>query len=190
MDKDKKIVKSGVKEIKENEFKKFFKNLFAEDVKSVGPRLFSEVMMPGVKRLIVSVGQTALAWIFGDTKATPSGTGLGSNVSYSSYYLNQQRAKPNSYVNTPDDRESILTISMQEISDRNEAEEVLAELKNSIELYGHVKVSEYYDLLGKRSTYTDERYGWRNLDSVVVKPTVSGYILTLPPAVPLNIKQL
>ena len=182
------IVKSGVKEIKNSEVKKFFKNFFAEDAKSVGTHLFSDVVIPGIQNLIINMVQNGIVWVFKGPKGTPK-SGI-SNVSYSQYYINQQNNNRGSYINKPDDRESVLTVNMQEISDRGEAEEVLAELRNSIAMYGQVKVSEYYDLLGKRATYTDERYGWRNLDNVVIRPTVGGFVIALPPAVPLNIKQM
>lgn len=188
MDKNKKIVKGEVKEIKDNEVKKFFRSLFADDIKSVVPNVIQDAIIPKTKGLIVDVLQTLVARIFGSSKTASTRPGLG-GVSYSQYYINQQN-RTSSYINVPEDRESVRTVTLQEIHDRNEAEEVLQEMKNTIEMYGHVKVSEYFDLLGKRATHTDEKWGWRNLDGVVVKPTVDGYILTLPPAIPLNIKQL
>ena len=189
MDKDKKIVKGEVKEIKENEAKKFFKNFFSEDARSVGTHLFSDVVIPGVQNLIIQMVQNGIVWIFKGSRGNTNRPGVG-NVSYSQYYINQQNKSNGSYVNNPDDRESVRTVNMQVIPDRGEAEDVLAELRNCISMYGQVKVSEYYDMLGKRATHTDERYGWRNLDNVVIRPTVDGYIIALPPAVPLNIKQM
>lgn len=186
-EKKKVIVTKGVKEIKESEFKKFFKKFFAEDIKDIGPRLFEDVVIPGIKKLIVDSVQNGIAWIFGTSKSSAASKSRLGNVSYSEYYINSQNRTQESQVQR---RESIFTVSMQEISDRAEAEEVLEELRNSINLYGSVKVSDYYDMLGKRWTYTDERYGWRDLSEVTIKPTVDGYILTLPPAIPLNIKQM
>lgn len=183
-----KVVKGTVKEIKESEFKKFTRTFFSEDARSVGTHLFSDVIVPGVQNLIINMVQNGIVWIFKGSKGNVSKPGVG-NVSYSQYYINQQNKSSGSYVNKPDDRESVLTINMQEIQTREEAEEVLAELKDSVAMYGQVKVSEYYDLLGKRATYTDEKYGWRNLDNVVIRPTVGGFVIALPPAVPLNIKQ-
>lgn len=186
-EKRKKVVKGEVKEIKESEFKKFAKSFFSEDARSVGTHLFSDVVIPGIQNLIINMVQNGIVWIFKGSKGNVSKPGI-SNVSYSQYYINQQNKSSTTYVNRPNDRESVLTINMQEIPTREEAEEVLAELRNSVTMYGQVKVSEYYDLLGKRATYTDERYGWKNLDNVVIRPTVDGFIIALPPAIPLNIK--
>ena len=61
---------------------------------------------------------------------------------------------------------NIRTIYFDSLS---QAERVLADMKAMLELYGVVTVRDYYDLTGYAICQRDERYGWVNLDGVIVK---------------------
>lgn len=54
-------------------------------------------------------------------------------------------------------------------ADRDEAEEILSELKEAIEKWHYVSVADACDLTGVPSNYSDTKIGWRNLDSVSVR---------------------
>lgn len=54
-------------------------------------------------------------------------------------------------------------------ADRDEAEQILSELKEAIEKWHYVSVADACDLAGVPSNYSDTRIGWRNLDNASVR---------------------
>lgn len=53
--------------------------------------------------------------------------------------------------------------------DRDEAEEILSELKEAIEKWHYVSVADACDLTGMCSNYKDTKIGWRNLEGASVR---------------------
>lgn len=53
--------------------------------------------------------------------------------------------------------------------DRDEAEQILSELKEDIEKWHYVSVADVCDLIGVPSNYGDTKIGWRNLDDASVR---------------------
>ena len=59
-------------------------------------------------------------------------------------------------------------------------------MKDIIEQYGYVTVADLYDIAGiTHISYSFNKYGWTNLDGVMVIFTTIGYTLTLPQARPV-----
>lgn len=54
-------------------------------------------------------------------------------------------------------------------ADRDEAEEILSELKEAIEKWHYVSVADACDLTGMCSNYRDTKIGWRNLEGASVR---------------------
>lgn len=73
---------------------------------------------------------------------------------------------------------------------RAEAEEVLAKLGDMINRYDSVSLSDLYQLVGLTPTYTDEKWGWTNLEEASYSRVRNGgqpvYLLNLPRPEPLN----
>ena len=67
---------------------------------------------------------------------------------------------------------------------RSDAEKTLNDMKEILEKYGCVCVADLYDLTNLRSNYEDNKYGWTNLDDVVIYHEKNGkyYGLLLPQA--------
>lgn len=63
---------------------------------------------------------------------------------------------------------------------RADAEAVLAGMFDILDRYESVKVSDFLELVGKSSNYTDERYGWTDLRGSRAVRTRHGYLLDLP----------
>ena len=69
---------------------------------------------------------------------------------------------------------------------REEAERVLSELDEHIDVYGYSTISDYYELVDIEHNYTDHQYGWTELSEAVVVPRGHGYVVKLPTARRLN----
>lgn len=54
-------------------------------------------------------------------------------------------------------------------ADRDEAEQILSELKEDIEKWHYVSVADACDLTGISSNYGDTKIGWRNLDDASIR---------------------
>lgn len=52
---------------------------------------------------------------------------------------------------------------------RQKAEQTLCKMMDLLGIYGHVSMADYYDLIGATSGYTDNKFGWVNLDSAKVE---------------------
>lgn len=92
-----------------------------------------------------------------------------SRVSYYQYYNHSSYDRMNVFFNS-----------------REDAENVLNEMKNVINSYGVVTVEDFYDLSEvDSSNYTDRKYGWTNLDKckvVSIKGKDHMYKIDLPNA--------
>lgn len=63
---------------------------------------------------------------------------------------------------------------------RVEAEEVLTQMFDILDRFEAVKVADLWELVGQSSNYTDNRYGWTDLQGTNVMRTRGGYLIDLP----------
>lgn len=68
---------------------------------------------------------------------------------------------------------------------RTEANKAIDDMRDILERYGVVTVSDLHDLCDITSVYTDNKYGWTNLREAEVVRIRGGYKLSLPMALPL-----
>jgi hypothetical protein len=69
---------------------------------------------------------------------------------------------------------------------RVDAEAVLTGMYDILEQYNEVKLSDFFELVGRSSNYVDERYGWTDLFGSRPVRTRSGWLLDLPRTVQLE----
>jgi hypothetical protein len=68
------------------------------------------------------------------------------------------------------------------LTSRVDAITVLNDMRDYIEDYGSVTVSNLYELVGEDSQGIDNSYGWTNLDRAYIKEARDGYIIEFPKA--------
>lgn len=176
-----KVVKGQVKVKKKSEMSKFAEAFVAEDAKNVGSYVFTDVLIPAVKKLITDIVTDGINMIlYGGT----SKVNRNSNASYVSY---------RQYSDRRDDSRSSASVARNGYShddivleSRGEAEEVLSRMDELIDTYGMVSVADMYDLVGKSCNYTDNKYGWTNIRNAEPVRVRDGYMLKLPKALPIN----
>lgn len=73
--------------------------------------------------------------------------------------------------NSNDDIVPLASTSWKSVTyaDRDEAEQILSELKEAIEKWHYVSVADACDLTGVPSNYSDTKIGWRNLDGASIR---------------------
>lgn len=169
--------------IKKRSFgQKLLDTFIEDDIAHVRSYIWTQVMVPTIKRAICEAVNGATQMIFGINVVAPSDTrnGVRFGTSYDRYYDQKKQApasKPMEESMTNYDYRSIY------IMDRAKAEFTIEYLKDYIQQYGFVRVSDLYEYLGKTAPYTLNSWGWYNLESASVRPTRDGFLLDLPKAV-------
>lgn len=175
-----KVVNGGVKVRKRSASKKFIDEFVGEDLSSMKTYIITDVLLPAIKKGLYDVVTNGIEMLlYGESKGNKKSSSSSSRVSYGAYYERDER-------NT---RRGRAGYNYDEIilSSRSEAESVLSSMDDLIQTYGIVSVADYYDLVGKTASFTDNNYGWTNISNVTVTHLRDGgYTLKLPRAVPIN----
>jgi len=181
-------VTTNVTEKKATGVGKFRKRMFSEDAGSVGESVVSDVIIPKVQGLIVDACKYMIDFIFyGKTGANNASrrSGIGT-VSYSNYYRGngtQMQQIPMTAYQRPNTVYQIKDIMFNE---RAEAEEVILAMQDTIARYGSVTVGDFYDMIGQHGTYTDLKYGWRDLNQTAPVRYGGGWRIDFPKVIPLD----
>lgn len=177
-----------------------FKDAFTgEDGRSVMQHVLWDVLVPSAKDMVADAGQEAInRALYGDSRtsrrpnatnyAARSASVLASRVNYSS---------PSALIRDPRDapksrqQETAPTrgrIDFQEIvlSTRVEAESVIIKMHEFIEQFEQATIADLFDLVGVTGEYTDERFGWVNLEGARPRKVRDGYLLDLPNPIQLT----
>lgn len=175
-----KVVTGEVKRAKKNEVARVKDMFISEDAKNVKSYILTDVLIPGIKKIISDILIDSIQMIFGNGPRRDTGNSRVSYVSYNNY--SNRNATPVSRVSS-----NVYSFDRITINNRGEAEEVLAQLDSIIEKYGMASVTDFYDLVGVTGNYTDNKYGWTNLSSAkIVRTTDGGYFIDLPRAMPID----
>lgn len=169
---------------KESEFKKFKKNFFAEDAKTVKGQVFSSVIIPGLQRLVKDMINTAVdVLLYGGRVKDPRDSRTG-YVSYSSSFSDRNRE----YNKVPQSAYNKNFFSFNEVVffDRGETEEVLISLREQISRYGMVSIADFYDMVGQSAPHTANKHGWRDLTNADIERVRDGYSIIFPKTTPLD----
>lgn len=169
---------------------------------SVGHYLTHDVVLPAIKEIIVnSVTSGINMMMYGpDSAGKRSTTGYyqrGSayrpNVNYQSSYKQtpttstsnvkyQNESRP--YHN--ETRASGFNSEDYILASRDDAKMVLSQLLEQVDDYGWASLADFFDLVGIDSNFTDNNYGWTNLDFAKFVVVRGGYALRLPRLEPLS----
>ena len=158
--------------------RKIARTLLADDMQNVKNYIWLDVLIPTIKEAVSQIiknGSDML--IFGAVMGNNSKRG-GFN-----YHGISSSNAPSRTVN----RKALRDFREEEFDYRDDAEEVLSQLNELIEVYGNASVSDFYSSIGVTPKYTDRKWGWRSLAGVEVKRTYGNkYIIDLPRAEALD----
>lgn len=180
----KQVVEGGVKIKRPSFVKRIGRSMVAEDIGEVGDFVASDVLAPAIRNLIYDIiSKGAARILYGASTQRRIGlmsgsVGAGPVTSLKTAYHRVSEGAPERSLSATDRaRHNFDPISLNE---RSEAFEVLEELSAIITRYGTASVSDLYALVGVTGAFTDQNYGWRNLDTAGVRPTRGGFLLDLP----------
>lgn len=173
-----KVIKGKIKQRKKSLGKRMSESFLEDDSHSVFEYILWDVLIPAAKDTIFDVVTNAgRMFLYGDHEK-PRGISRDrgkSYVSYSSYYDDDRRRE----------RHRVNKRATHNFDDiifdyKEDAEEVLDKLADLIDDYEMATVGDLYDLVGKTSSYTDQKWGWFNINTARVVRCRDGYSLRLP----------
>lgn len=162
--------------------KKFAETFMTEDTKDVKSWLLMDVIIPGVKNTILDI----LSMMFFGEVDSRRGRGKRRRYDddrrdYSSYYggsssnreRRSSRRKDNSYYDS-DDRVDFRNIVLR---NRDDAEDLIEEMRRRIKSEGSVSVATLLDLVDVPGRYTDNNWGWDDDRDIGIRRVSSGYLI-------------
>ena len=160
----------------------------AEDARDVGDYIVWDILIPTIKRTIRDIIVGSADRIFLGTSTAPS--------SSSNLYRDRgvtrvrtdyaSRSRSNTTVETRTIPSASIVRSGYRVNDfefetRDDAEFVWNKLLEHIAEYGKVGVNQYFEMVGKSSDFTAQRWGWKDLTGAYVVNSTNGtYLLRLP----------
>lgn len=172
---------------KDSEAKRIGKRFFSEDAKTVGSHVVETVVVPSLQKLLSDAVKGAIDWLIYGSKGSRPQTGVGT-ISYGSYYNRSGIVNPTPIYTNPmlANKPTLYAVNDVIIADRGEAEEVLLRMKESITSYGMVSVGDFYDLVGQRASFTDQKWGWFDLRTADIIRVEGGFCIRFPKVQPIE----
>lgn len=175
-----KVVKGKVKQKKKSLGKRMSESFLEDDSSNVGRYIIWDVLIPAAKDTLFDILTNAgRMFLYGENEKPGriSRDRGKSYVSYSSYYDDDRdRRRDRTRVN----RRPTQNFSEIIFDYKEDAEEVLDRMADLLDDYQMVTVGDLYDLIGQSSNYTDQKWGWYNLNTARVVRCRDGYSLRLP----------
>ena len=187
------VVESGTtKERKKSVGRRFREQFAGDDAKTVGQVLLFDVVVPATKNLLFDlVREGAQRLLFGGSRPSGglfSGSGVGGRTNYKAYSgsgVITQTSSPSVRELTPQQR-AMNDFSGVVLGSKEEAYRVLEVLTDLIEQYGVASVNDFNACVGLTSDFTQQKYGWTNLNTAGVRAVREGYLLEMPKAIVLE----
>ena len=177
------VVQNGVKARKKGFMGRIKEILFADDIENVKEYAITDVIIPGLKNLIVD----SVAMLVQGSAYSGRRRDRDERVSYSTKYKYGDRDRDDRK-DRRRRREEKEEVEYDEIIFRtiSDAEAVLDELYDLLKKNDYVSLKDFYDISGYKSSVFDDNWGWDNLDGVRPKRCREGYYLTLSKPYPLD----
>lgn len=166
------------------------------DPKQAGQAMVFDALIPSIAAVILDGIKLGLDRLFLGDKApvrrstfAPTGQGTFGQTAYNKVIKPAITSSMQKPAPTPLTWQDRAAHNFDEIvlPERGDIEEVIGTLQECINEYGMARVSDLYDKLGITSEFTDDAWGWLELDGAGARyQTGGGYLLVLPRPVPLN----
>lgn len=158
-----------------------------EGIPSVSHYIGREIIIPATKDLFVNAVSSAVNMVvYGQDKPASGYRGPARTTNYNSRPTTnyQQSYLANNSMPSFQSRTEHAGFNSLDytIDTRQDALHVLSNMQQCVADYGVITVSDFYDMLGIESSFTDNAYGWvDNIDNTAhVVSTRGGYAIQLP----------
>lgn len=177
-----KQITSAVTVRKKTAGRRLMENVFPSRPEDVVDYVIWEVLIPNTKDAVLDAALSFVEKIFtgdsrgGNRRRRPgqsSQSGAGS-FDYHSQSQPQTRQMSRDARSRHDFKEILFDT-------RAEAEEILITMETRIDKYKAVTVADYYGMVGLSGDYTDDKWGWKDLNSADIVRNRGQYYIDLPP---------
>lgn len=171
----------------EGEGKKFLKLFFAGSFIDALKYAFDNVFVPYTKDAICRTSTNVISfWVNGDKPAMNQNVGPN-RVSYWGGVGGTRQAYQQPTTTPARVQNNIYSVGTLYFDNRGDAETVLLKMRENLLTYKVATVADLYDIAGMKFSFTDYKYGWRNLDSAcVVRSNDGNYYIDLPKSMPIE----
>lgn len=177
------IKKENVVSVKKPLSKKIMETFIPKDVKDIKDWVIFDVIIPGIKNLILDMGSMAF---FGESRRRSSSSRI--RTDYRSSYGGM------GYGSSPRRRREIRDEYDQKDTDyrnivlrnREDAERIVSELRKRVMEYSAASVADLLDLVDLPSQYTDNNWGWCDERDIGCRRVSNGYLIDVGEPVYLN----
>lgn len=183
----KSVVKSAASVKKKGPVKRFFSQIFADDVEDIKTSIVMDTLLPAIRDMIFDavMGGLSIA-LFGDTYRSSKYRKGSNHIDYGKISTGIKHT-----VNRTISQRSELSSSMDDLifEYREDAVSVLDGIMDQMEQYESVSVADVYILAGIPSTITDNNYGWDNpgdLSKIKIVRIGGAWSLKLPRPYPID----
>lgn len=184
--KHEKVISGTVIESKPSLGRKIRETFTGISARETAEHVVMDVLVPQFRGMVADAGmQLVERLILGDSamaRRSNSGTSSryrgGSSFTNYSKFSNAKEEEP-AYTRSNEVREVV-------VETRGDAQNVLDELFGIIDRYGAVSVATFYELVGITGKFTDNQWGWTNLNTAGVSRVREGFRIELPR--PVSIK--
>ena len=155
------------------------KGNFARTIRNMGNALFSEIVLPALKSMLLQFGNEGLHMMI---EGKPSRTAQSNLGQPTPYYQNYQVRKVQSLRQGPPQRVQYVNDVYEDLFfvHKQEAEWVLGKMMERAATYGRATMGDLYDLCGLSHDRTAETWGWTELAGTRVIYTTEGYLINFP----------
>jgi hypothetical protein len=180
------VSKGAIKTTKKPLSRRFADTFIKEDVDDVKSWMLTEVIIPGVKNLLLD----GLSMIFfGEVASRKSSRGSsrssrGSYRDYSASYRSSSRSRERDRDQYLDDDK--LDYRNIVLNHRDDAERVVDQLKWRIEDQGSASVADLFDLVDIAGRYTDNNWGWTRVSQIGTRRVRDGWLIDVDEARPID----
>lgn len=174
-----KVVKGNVKQKKQSLGKRISDSVLEDSSSNVMQYILWDVLIPAAKNTISDIIKGGLDMLlFGEGSAPSSRVRRDRGKSYVSYrsYYDEDKRRDSYRVN----RRATHNFDDLIFDSREDAEEVLNHLGDLIDEYSMASVADFYDMVGVTSNFTDQKWGWYNINTARVVRCRDGYTIRLP----------
>lgn len=169
------VVKKGSAKVRKQSFgEKFADAMLAMDLKEAFLGTIKDILVPAAQDMFVdAVDGAANRLVYGDSDRRRRSR-RGDTIEYNSIYAKRRREND---ISRPKPRNFICDLGFDT---RQDALEVLANLKDLLDEYQVVSVMDLYSSSGLKTDPTQDKWGWYDLDEAEVIRTREGWVLNLP----------
>lgn len=181
-----KVTSGTVTTKKKSKSEKAVSTFLGGEPKEVASWVIQDVAIPGIKRMTMDGANLALEMIrqglerliFGESVSNGRRV-VGGRVNYNNYNRQYVGGGRSNIVISSRAR-ATQDFNQQIFENRNDAEAVLTGMYNVLQEYRVVRVSDFYDLCGVTTEFTDSNWGWYDLRGSSIIRMGDGYAVSLP----------